>query len=91
MAGRNGARRSLEVARHHFIESRGPELFAAGIHRFRNPVRVNHQNIAGMQLRPSFAKIGVRHDAQGQAARGQLFHRAAGMDDQRRIVARVEE
>jgi hypothetical protein len=42
-------------------------------------------------LRAAFAEFGSLHNAERQAAGGELFHGAAGMNDERRIVTGVEK
>src|SRR5437016_3157810 len=52
----------VEVARYYFVKSRRAKFFAAGIHSFRNAIRINHQHVTRIKLCASLSKIRIRQD-----------------------------
>ena len=67
------------------------KLFVANVVRFGNAIGINYEDIARLKFRAAFTEVRVSHDSERQSAGGKLFHGAAGMNDERWIVPRVQE
>src|SRR5205085_11804932 len=81
----------VEVARDYVVEAERAELFALWVLRLGHAVRVDDERVAGLELGLAFAVGRGLEDAERHAARAELFHRAGGVDDERRVMARVDE